>query len=258
MQQPITFCVITVTYNAAPVLQRTLDSVARQSYRHLEHLIIDGASKDDTVAIAHRYAEGRDYPVTVFSAPDKGIYDAMNRGLERAGGDYVVFLNAGDVLHAPDTLQTVQEAVVGQMAEVRPAVAYGDTAIVDGQGNFLRMRRLRPPHYLTWRSFRWGMLVCHQSFYVRTDLARQYHYDLQYRHSADVDWCIRVMKEAETRRLPIVNSHAILSDFMAGGNTKQHHRASLRERFTVMRSHYGLAVTLLCHLWFVVRAVLKK
>lgn len=66
------------------------------------------------------------------------------------------------------------------------------------------------------------------------------------------------MKEAETRRLPIVNSHAILSDFMAGGNTTQHHRASLRERFTVMRSHYGLAVTLLCHLWFVVRAVLKK
>ncbi len=258
MQQSITFSVITITYNAAEVLQRTLDSVARQTCRSVEHLIIDGASKDDTVSIARRYAEGKDYTVMIQSAPDKGIYDAMNRGLEEASGDYVVFLNAGDVLHACDTLQTVQEAIVRQTTDGRPAVVYGDTAIVDGQGNFLRMRRLRPPRHLTWRSFRWGMLVCHQSFYVRTDLAREQQYQLQYRHSADVDWCIRVMKEAEAHNLPIVNSRAILSDFMVGGNTTQHHRDSLRERFTVMRNHYGLVVTLLCHLWFVARAVLKK
>ncbi len=258
MPQPITISIITVTYNAAPVLQRTLDSVAHQTFRRIDHLIIDGASKDDTVAMARRYAEGKDYSVTVLSAPDRGIYDAMNRGLEQASGDYVVFLNAGDVLHAPDTLQTVQQTVDSLSAGDRPAVVYGDTAIVDGQGNFLRMRRLRPPRRLTWRSFCWGMLVCHQSFYVRTDLARQHRYRLLYRHSADVDWCIRVMKEAELRRLPIVNSHAVLSDFMDGGNTTQHHRASLRERFSVMRSHYGLAATLLCHLWFVVRAVIKK
>ncbi len=258
MQQPITFSIITVTYQAATVLQRTLDSVACQTFRHIEHLIIDGASKDDTVTIARRYAEGKDYSVRVFSAPDKGIYDAMNRGIEQAHGDYVVFLNAGDVLHATHTLQAVQDAVAGQSANDRPAVIYGDTAIVDGQGHFLRMRRLRPPRHLTWRSFRWGMLVCHQSFYVRTDVARQNPYCLQYRHSADVDWCIRVMKEAEQRHLPIINSHAVLSDFMAGGNTTQHHRDSLRERFAVMRSHYGLAVTLFCHLWFVVRAVVKK
>lgn len=77
MQQTITISVITITYNAATVLQRTLDSVAHQTYQHIEHLIIDGASKDDTLAIAHRYAEGKNYPVVIQSEPDKGIYDAM-------------------------------------------------------------------------------------------------------------------------------------------------------------------------------------
>lgn len=262
MQQTITISVITITYNAATVLQRTLDSVAHQTYQHIEHLIIDGASKDDTLAIAHRYAEGKNYPVVIQSEPDKGIYDAMNKGMAKATGDYLVFLNAGDVFHADDTLQTVCQTIdlqtAGNTSAPLPAVVYGDTAIVDEQGHFLRLRRLRPPHQLSWRSFRWGMLVCHQSFYALTDVAQQHHYNLQYRHSADVDWCIRLMKDAEKRHLPIVNSHQILSDFMDGGNTTQHHRASLRERFTVMRNHYGFVSTLLCHLWFVVRAVIKK
>ena len=87
MQQTITISVITITYNAATVLQRTLDSVAHQTYQHIEHLIIDGASKDDTLAIAYRYAEGKNYPVVILSEPDKGIYDAMNKGMAKATGD---------------------------------------------------------------------------------------------------------------------------------------------------------------------------
>ena len=165
MQQTITISVITITYNAATVLQRTLDSVAHQTYQHIEHLIIDGASKDDTLAIAHRYAEGKNYPVVILSEPDKGIYDAMNKGMAKATGDYLVFLNAGDVFHADDTLQTVCQTIdlqtAGNTSAPLPAVVYGDTAIVDEQGHFLRLRRLRPPHQLSWRSFRWGMLVCH-------------------------------------------------------------------------------------------------
>lgn len=103
--------IITVTYNAASMLQRTLDSVSRQTYSSIEHLIIDGASKDETVAIAEAYKEKAAYEVIIQSEPDKGLYDAMNKGLHKATGDYLVFLNAGDTLHAEDTLETIVNKV---------------------------------------------------------------------------------------------------------------------------------------------------
>ena len=249
--------IITVTYQAAAVLQRTLDSVSRQTCQDIEHLIIDGASKDDTVKMAKAYQEKVPYPVIIQSEPDHGLYDAMNKGLHKATGDYLVFLNAGDTLHADDTLTTLTSHLLPLTSHLSPAVIYGDTAIVDSEGKFLHLRRLRPPKQLTWRSFKHGMLVCHQAFYVRTDIAQQEDYDLQYRHSADVDWCIRVMKRAEEMRLPLVNTNTILADFMEGGNTTQNHRASLKERYQVMCHHYGKASTMVMHVWFVLRQLFR-
>jgi len=253
--------IITVTYQAAAVLQRTLDSVSRQTCQDIEHLIIDGASKDDTVKMAKAYQEKVPYPVIIQSEPDHGLYDAMNKGLHKATGDYLVFLNAGDTLHADDTLTTLTShlsPLTSQLSTLNsPAVIYGDTAIVDSEGKFLHLRRLRPPKQLTWRSFKQGMLVCHQAFYVRTDIAQQEDYDLRYRHSADVDWCIRVMKRAEEMRLPLVNANTILADFMEGGNTTQNHRASLKERYQVMCHHYGKASTIVMHAWFLVRQLFR-
>ena len=249
--------VITITYNAARTLQRTLDSVSAQTFTDIEHLIVDGASTDGTLPLARAYQQKCTYPVVVQSEPDKGLYDAMNKGLQLASGDYLVFLNAGDALHAPDTLEIVASHLSIPNSPL-PAVVYGDTAITDTEGRFLHLRRHRPPEVLTWRSFRQGMLVCHQAFYARTDLVRNIPYDLHYRHSADVDWCIRVMKEAERRHLRLVNAHAVLADFEEGGDTTQHHRDSLRERFCVMRRHYGLCQTIALHAWFVIRAVLQR
>ncbi len=249
--------IITVTYQAAAVLQRTLDSVSRQTCQDIEHLIIDGASKDDTVKMAKAYQEKVPYPVIIQSEPDHGLYDAMNKGLHKATGDYLVFLNAGDTLHAEDTLSTLTSHLSPLTSHLSPAVIYGDTAIVDSEGKFLHLRRLRPPKQLTWRSFKQGMLVCHQAFYVRTDIAQQEDYDLRYRHSADVDWCIRVMKRAEEMRLPLVNTNTILADFMEGGNTTQNHRASLKERYQVMCHHYGKASTIVMHAWFLVRQLFR-
>ncbi len=245
--------VITITYNAERTLQRTLESVLRQTYPHIEHLIIDGASKDGTLALAERYQSQSPHRVVIQSEPDRGLYDAMNKGLQKATGDYLVFLNAGDTLYADDTME-----VVARHTGDRVAVVYGDTAITDEEGRFLHLRTHRPPEQLSWRSFRQGMLVCHQAFYVRTDIARSQAYNLRYRHSADVDWCIRVMREAERLSLTLANTHTVLANFEEGGNTTQHHRASLRERFHVMAVHYGFLPTLLLHLWFVVRAVARR
>ena len=180
----------------------------------------------------------------------------MNKSIDRATGDYLVFMNAGDTFPTADTLEYV-EGCVGE-GEVLPGVLYGDTDIVDEMGHFLRHRRLAPPKKLTWRSFIWGMLVCHQSFYARTDIAREIHYDLHYRYSADVDWCIRIMRESSRRKLPLRNVHAVLTHFLDGGMTTQYHQASLKERFQVMRTHYGLLPTLAVHAWFVIRGAVKR
>lgn len=250
--------IVTITYNAEAVLQRTLDSVSSQTYRGIEHLIIDGASKDGTMDLVSRY-KVRDLPyeVRVVSEPDKGIYDAMNKGLRLATGEYIVFLNAGDTLHDEKTLDMVANSLQPAANSQQPAVIYGDTNIVDDEGHFLRKRHLSVPDNLTWRSFKQGMLVCHQAFYARLDIARDIPYDLQYRHSADVDWCIRVMKEAERRHLPLVRVQGVVADFLDGGDSSKNHRASLRERFHVMRRHYGLLTTCLMHVWFLLRSVFR-
>ena len=244
--------IVTITYNAARVLQRTLDSVNSQTYSDIEHLIIDGASQDSTVAMSEAYRQQISYDVVIQSEPDQGLYDAMNKGLRLATGDYIIFMNAGDTFHETTTLENV-----AKVAAENVAVLYGDTNVVDQEGRFLRKRHLSAPERLTWRSFRQGMLVCHQAFYVRLDIARNIPYDLQFRHSADVDWCIRVMKEAERRHLTLVRVPGVVADFLDGGDSTQNHRASLKERFSVMHRHYGLLTTLTMHVWFVVRASSK-
>lgn len=262
----IKFTVVTITYNAAGVFMRTAESVARQTYGEVEHLIIDGASADGTQKLAEEYKKtsdeaGNGHEVKIVSEPDKGLYDAMNKGRRLATGDYVCFLNAGDFFPSEDTLAVI--AANAGLEECRsegrplPAVLYGDTDWVDNDGNYMRRRRLTPPENLTWRSFRYGMLVCHQAFYVRADIARKVSYDLRYCFSADVDWCIRVMKEAEKESLPLVNVHATIADYQREGQSTKNHRASLLERFDIMSRHYGLFTTIIMHFWFVIRAVFK-
>jgi glycosyltransferase involved in cell wall biosynthesis len=256
----IRFTLVTVTYNAASVLKPTIDSVLMQSYADVEHLIIDGASTDGTLKMAEEYkiasdASGKGHVVRILSEPDKGIYDAMQKGLDRAQGDYVCFLNAGDRLPDADTLLTMADKID---TEQLPGVLYGNTDIVDEHGEFLYHRRLSPPKKLHWKSFRQGMLVCHQAFYALTSIAKAVPYDLRYRYSADVDWCIRVMKEAERLQLPLMNTHTVLAHYLEEGQTTLHHRDSLKERFDVMRRHYGLFSTVIMHIWFVFRQLLRK
>lgn len=253
---------VTITYQAAKVLQRTLDSVLEQDYPEITHLIIDGASTDGTIEMVNDYIERSNasengHKVLLMSEPDNGIYDAMNKGLRSLDGDYVCFLNAGDFLPAPD----IASRINGQCSTFNgqsPAVLYGDTDIVDGEGRFLHHRRLAPPENLTWKSFRHGMLVCHQAFYARTDFAIATPYNLKYRYSADVDWCIRIMKAAAKENVPLLNLHMVVANYTQEGQTTLHHRESLIERYKVMECHYGRISTFLMHCWFAVRAVFKK
>ena len=258
------FSIITITYNAEAFLPRTVESVLSQHYRDIEHIIIDGASTDSTISVAQdymqrSYAAQNGHEVRIVSEPDNGLYDAMNKGLRQASGDYICFLNAGDFFPNANVLDTiVSRSLTGKRRPQLPAVIYGDTDIVDNDGNFLRHRRLAPPRNLTWRSFRKGMLVCHQAFYARLDIARTVPYDTRYRYSADVDWCIRVMKEAERMGAGLAYVDSVVVNYTQEGQTTKHHRDSLKERYRVMQCHYGAFTTALMHAWFAVRAVVKK
>ncbi len=262
------FTVVTVTYNAERTLERTLESVASQTYRNIEHLIVDGLSSDGTLSLIQEYAEensvhSNPHEIRFIREVDQGLYDAMNKAIDNATGDYLVFLNAGDKFHSADTIErVVNDALSLDRSDAEramwPAVLYGETDLVDDEGTFLRHRRLQTPPQLRWTSFKNGMLVCHQSFYVLADLARKHRYDMRYRFSADFDWCIRIMKDAHSQGLVMHNTNMVLTDYLSEGMTTKNRRKSLLERFRIMARHYGVVSAVCRHLWFVWRAVAHR
>lgn len=241
--QPL-ISVVTITYNAAQTLPITMASVAEQTFTDFEHVIIDGASRDDTILIARKM--GRP-DVKIVSEPDNGLYDAMNKGLRKARGQYVVFLNAGDAFHEPDTLNHYAAAIRAKS----PDIIYGDTEIVGIDGRTIGKRHLSAPDILTFDSFSDGMLICHQSFMVRKSIAPRY--DTDYRFSADYDWTIRCIKAS--RPGSRINLHRVVTDYLSDGLSDRNKKESLKERFRIMSRHYGTVRAVLKHLCFIPRAL---
>ncbi len=234
--------IITITYNAAETLERTIASVEAQDYGNIEYVIVDGGSTDGTMQIVGRHSQRVNKCI---SEPDDGLYYAMNKGLKAATGEYVWFLNSGDELNGPGTVSLVASLSDGA------DIIYGDTVITAMDGHVIGGRRLTPPERLTRESFRNGMLVCHQAFVARRSICPPY--DTRYRYSADYDWCLRIVEKSRKA----VNARASLVRFLDGGVTKSHIAEGLRERFDIMRRHYGTARTIARHipigakfLWF--------
>jgi glycosyltransferase involved in cell wall biosynthesis len=225
--------VITVVYNNAQHIERTMSSVFNQMYNNIEYIIVDGASTDGTLDIINNY-KGR--ITKLISEPDKGIYDAMNKGLANVTGDYVLFMNSGDEIYSPKTVAQV-------FASVDNAdIYYGETEMINDKGESLGQRRHKVPAQFTWRSFKYGMSVSHQAIYIKRELVGPY--DPQYQLSADIDWIIRAAKKAKT----IVNVNQYVAKYLVGGMSKAKHSQSLQERFDIMRRYYGLLPTVLSHL----------
>lgn len=239
------FSIITVTWNAAKVIEPTLRSVVEQQYTDFEYLVIDGASSDDTLDLVRKY----NIPSTrIFSEPDKGLYDAMNKAIDRALGQYLIFLNAGDAFATAGSLGRIAAC-----AESNPGVIYGQTQLVDATRKVVGARHLTAPKVLTADSFKHGMLVCHQAFIARRDMAP--HYDLNYRYSADYDWCIKILKKSQANAY--VGKEPIIS-FLTDGMTDRHHHDSLKERFSIMCHYYGTVATVWRHITFIPRYVVNK
>lgn len=224
-------------------LARTLDNLTALVYPDLELVVVDGASTDSTGEVAHGYMS---HLARYISEPDRGIYDAMNKGLGAATGRYVWFVNAGDTV-ADGAVKDLMRLMTtdGALADVY----YGEAEVFDpATGERLGLRRKKLPTQLSWQSLRRGMVVCHQAFVVRRDLAPLY--DLHYKYAADIEWMIGCLKGA----LVTQNTGGVLCRFAAGGLSSKKRRASLVERWHIMQRNYGLAATVSAHLGFVLDA----
>lgn len=234
--------IITVTFQAEKFLGRTLDSVDRalsnvKNPSLVEYLIIDGGSSDQTLSITSQYSH---FVSRVISEKDKGLYDAMNKGLRLASGKYLWFLNAGDEAYDDHTLQNLLSSLEGGAA-----VYYSDAMMVRENGTEVGLRSRFTPHTLAanlhWQDFALGMKVCHQAFIARKDIAPFYEFE---NLSADIDWEIECLKRAEkVKFLPF-----ILCRYLLGGLSVKNHRRSLIDRYKVLKKHFGLVPTLFNHL----------
>ena len=235
--------IITITFNAEKVLEGTLKSVFSQTNQAFEYIIIDGASKDKTLEIAQKYAVKN-----IVSEPDQGIYDAMNKGLKHAKGEYVWFMNAGDQIADNEVVDRLLIAM-----KENADLYFSDTEMVNETNKFLGLRSEITPHKLPknlrWQDFKYGMLVCHQSFIVKKSIAPSFV--LNHFYSADIDWeiaCLKASKEAIYLPYP-------LSKYLTGGFSVKNLRASLWDRFLILKKHFGLIQTCKNHLIILFRGI---
>lgn len=240
--------VVTIVYNRKEDLEISLPSVLNQTYRGIEYVIVDGASKDGTLELIRQHDEQIDYWV---SEPDKGLYDAMNKGLSLAQGDYVWFMNAGDEIFSKDTCQKMIDDLQGD-----PDIIFGETMMIDENrkevGTRSEITTQKLPTKLNWRSLKRGMVVCHQSILVRTSIAEPYILDHPF--SADIDWVIKALKKSKGNH----HTNMILSRYLMGGFSKKNHRKSLLDRFDILKRHYGLIPTVWNHVLIVLRALFSR
>jgi glycosyltransferase involved in cell wall biosynthesis len=255
ISRPPLISIITVVYNGAYFLTGTARSVLAQTYPHIEYIIVDGGSTDHTLT-AIRLAELQNDKLLnakIFryvSERDKGLYDAMNKGLRMATGDFVWFLNAGDQLMAADTVEYMM-----QHCTPNTDVLFGETLLVSFTRHPLGTRSAQTtqklPQTLTWESLRHGMVVCHQAFVARRALAPAF---MEGNLAADIDWVIEVLKKSRNN----VNTNSTLVSYLTGGVSKQRHRQSLKDRYDVLKKHYGTWPNILAHAKIILRAAFSK
>lgn len=177
--------VVTICYNSVSLIEGTLKSVTEQTYPNVEYIVIDGASKDGTTEIIRRYEDRISYWV---SEPDKGIYDAMNKGISAATGDYIIFMNAGDVFADRNVLEKIAP-LLGQHTVIsgKWQRCYSDGSM-----------KLSSP--LPIKALSIEMPLCHQSTFTRLSYHKENPFDTSYRFSADYAFFYKAWRKGESFR----------------------------------------------------------
>lgn len=195
--------IITVVYNGVATLERTINSVLEQGYPHIEYIIVDGGSTDGTVDLLRRYDDRIHHWQ---SAPDKGIYDAMNKGLELCSGDLVGLINADD-WYEPNAVGLMVEAAV---AHPDKNIFHGDIWIHYPNGTKRVKKPKRPGFLLKY----WEMVLNHPSFFVKRELYDERRFDTQLRVSSDHKWTLAAYLDSPDQFCYVEGP---ISNFSAGG-----------------------------------------
>lgn len=213
--------VITVVYNGEEHLEQAIQSVLSQSWDNLEYLIVDGGSTDGTPDIVMRY---RDRIARWISEPDKGIYDAMNKGILAATGDLVGFLNSDD-WYLPGALEEVAKAYVLR-GDGKAVIAGGWNLVFEDIDLSIKVRPTL--------NFHAGMPLSHQAMFVPKPVYDATGgYDSRYRYAADLDMALRLF----TGGVKFVLLDTVIANFRTSGASEKYHRESGRESSRIIRSH---------------------
>lgn len=223
--------IITVTYNSASTILETLASVARQTYPEIEHIVVDGASTDGTQALiaAHRPSVSK-----WISEPDQGIYDAMNKGLRLASGEFVGFLNGDDTLADADVIRDIVDAVHKEA----PDAVFGDLVYVDPSRPKPLVRYWRTGEFAKSK-LKFGWMPPHPTLYVRRQVFdRIGPFDATLRIAADYDFMMRLLTSAQMK---VAYVRRVLVKMRIGGASNasaQSMYKKSKEDFLVIRRHH--------------------
>lgn len=221
--EPALFSVVTVVRNDLDGFRRTEESLQSQTFRDFEWLVIDGASTDGT---AEAVLAVRQAGCVALSEPDKGIYDAMNKGLSFATGRYVVFMNAGDIFTSPAVLELVANALRDDPADI----VYGSSIMKFGSSEILR--KVKAPEYI-WH----GQPALHQATFYRTDLHKRYPYNISIGVCADYEALARMHRDAH--RAILVNEILSTNDFSEDSASGRRKLQMIRECARIQREVLG-------------------
>jgi glycosyltransferase involved in cell wall biosynthesis len=177
--------IITVTYNSARTIAETLQSVADQDCADIEHIVIDGASEDNTLEIVKRFA----HVSKVISEPDRGMYDALNKGLSLASGDYIGVLNSDDTLADDQVIQKLVTAITQEQKDMY----YGDVRFVTAHQSTKTIRYYSSKRFHPGR-FEWGFMPAHPSCYIKKEIFDQFGgFQIDYTIAADYELLTRFL-----------------------------------------------------------------
>lgn len=192
--------IITVTFNRAFIIKDAIESVLAQDYNNYEYIIVDGSSKDNTVEILKEYEPKFEGRMRWISEPDKGLYDAINKGIKMASGEVVGIINSDDYFHRSDTFSMIAHAFADKTIDA----IYGDERDVK-LGKEDRNSRYCPGSYFRPWMFRIGLMPAHASFYAKRELFEKYgYYKIDYKIAADLELLIRFIyvNKIKTKYIP--------------------------------------------------------
>lgn len=227
--------IVTVCFNAENLIESTIQSVLEQKFQDIEYIVVDGKSADNTINIIKKYEEKID---SFISEPDTGIYNAMNKGAKRANGEWIIFLNAGDVFVDKDVLQNLSS----YLSDKNNDIVYGDILKKDKSGNLFLKKSTAPGN-------KHKMYFCHQAVFCRTSVCKEMPFDESYELSAD----FKFFKTAFKQGCNFKQTDIVVTIFDTGGASNKNRLKGIEENIEIIKKtdNFKEKVKLLPRLYFV-------